>query len=153
MRAAGGGAQQRRNHMTTVTHAEPASWIARYYELCGAKDIDGAMEYWAPDGELRFANEEPVIGREAIRLSFKGFVDMWQKETHRLINLWELPGGIVIFELDIAFRMYDGNELDVHGMAVNRVDDQRFLEQRTYVDMGPVWAAAQKSASRAGVAG
>ena len=135
--------------MTAALDAEPATWIARYYELCGAKDIDGAMKYWAPEGELRFANEETLIGREAIRSTFKGFVDMWEKETHRLLDLWELPGGVVIFELDIGFRMHDGTELGVQGAAVNRIEGTRFLEQRTYVDMGPVWTAAQQAASGA----
>jgi ketosteroid isomerase-like protein len=128
--------------MTAVTDAGPATWIARYYELCGAKDIDAAMEYWAPEGELRFANEPPLIGREAIRSAFKGFVDTWEKETHTLLNVWELSGGVVIFELGIAFRMHDGTELGVQGAAINRVDGERFLEQRTYVDMSPVWDAA-----------
>jgi hypothetical protein len=137
------GTHDEETDMTGLADAESAKWIARYYELCGAKEIDGAMEYWAPEGELRFANEEPLIGREAIRSTFKGFVDMWAKETHTLLNLWELPDGIVIFELAIAFRMHDGTELGVQGAAVNRVDGGRFLQQRTYVDMSPVWAAAQ----------
>lgn len=135
--------------MAPDTPTRSATWIARYYELCGTKDIDGAMEYWAPHGELRFANEEPLLGRESIRTTFKGFVDVWAKETHTLTNLWELPDGVVIFELDVAFRMHDGTELGVRGAAVNRVEGERFLEQRTYVDMGPVWAAAQASGVQA----
>ena len=131
----------------TGTRAGSAAWIARYYEHCGAKEIDAAMESWAPDGELWFANEEPLIGREAIRSTFKGFVDLWAKETHTLLDLWETPGGVVIFELDLAFRMHDGTELGVRGAAVNRVTGERFLEQRTYVDMSPVWAAVQRSAA------
>lgn len=137
--------------MTTGTQTGSAAWIARYYELCGAKDIDGAMEYWTPEGELWFANAEPLFGREAIRTAFKGFVDTWAKETHTLVELWELPGGVVIFELDVAFRMHDGVELGVRGASVSRVAGEQFLYQRTYVDMGPVWAAAQRSG--AGAAG
>ena len=129
--------------MATATAAGTTAWIAHYYELCGAKDIDGAMEFWAPEGELRFANAEPVIGREAIRATFKGFVGMWAKETHTLRELWELPGGVVVFELNVEFRMHDGSEVAVVGAAINRVGGERFLEQRTYVDMGPVWAAAR----------
>lgn len=139
--------------MTAADRIGAAEWISRYYEHCGAKDIDAAMEYWAPEGELRFANAEPLIGREAIRSTFKGFVDAWAKETHTLLDLWELPGDVVIFELDITFRMHDGKELGVRGTAINRVEDRRFLEQRTYVDMGPVWAAAQQFAAGAGAGG
>jgi ketosteroid isomerase-like protein len=131
---------------TTTTGNNTAAWISRYYELCGAKDIDAAMEYWAPDGELRFANEAPLTGREAIRETFKGFVDTWAKETHTLLQLWELPNDVVIFELGVEFRLHDGEHVRVQGMAYNRVQGERFLEQRTYVDMSPVWAAAAASA-------
>lgn len=138
--------------MKTATQNATFNWMSRYYELCGAKDIDGAMEYWDSEGELRFANETPLVGREAIRMTFKGFVDMWAKETHTLTQLWELPNGVVIFELDVTFRMHDGREFDVRGMAYNRVSGERFLEQRTYVDMSPIWAAAAEAAlSRAAV--
>ena len=135
--------------MTTDTRSATFAWISRYYELCGSKDIDGAMEYWDAEGELRFANEPPLVGREAIRTTFKGFVDMWAKETHTLKQLWELPDGVVIFELDVAFRMHDGDELAIRGMAYNRVANDRFLEQRTYVDMSPIWTAATKAARSA----
>lgn len=134
--------------MTAATRPA-AEWIAHYYELCGTKQIDAAMEYWAPEGVLRFANEEPLVGRENIRATFKGFIDGWEKETHTLLDTWELPDGTVIFELDVHFRLHDGTELSVHGAAVNRVDGERFLEQRTFVDMSPVWAAIQAAAANA----
>jgi ketosteroid isomerase-like protein len=132
--------------MTEIASGASTGWIARYYELCGAKDIDGAMEYWDPEGELRFANEAPLVGREAIRTTFKGFVDNWSRETHTLRQIWELPDDVVIFELDVAFRLHDGREIAVRGMAYNRVVGERFREQRTYVDMSPVWEAAAQAA-------
>lgn len=127
-----------------VTKTESVAWLHRYYELCET-DIDGAMEFWAPEGQLRFANIEPLIGREAIRSSFKEWVSLWDTETHTIVDLWELPGGVLIFELGVAFRMHDGQEFSVRGAAITRVEDGKFLEQRIYVDLGPVWAAAQPS--------
>lgn len=130
--------------MTTGTPTGSAAWLTRYYELCET-DIDGAVEYWAADGVLRFANMEPLIGREAIRAAFKRMVAMWAEERHTIVNLWELPGGIVIFEMDVHFRMHDGTEIGVRGAAVQRVENEQFLEQNIYVDLGAVWAAAEKA--------
>jgi len=138
--------------MSDESDSSARAWIARYYELCGAKDIDGAMEYWDPDGELRFANEAPLIGREAIRTTFKGFVDMWSKETHTLGRVWAMPDDVVIFELHVNFRMHDGPEVNVRGMSYNRVANERYLEQQTYVDMSPVWTAAAAAALAASTA-
>ncbi|MFD2416466.1 nuclear transport factor 2 family protein [Amycolatopsis pigmentata] len=123
-----------------------APWIRRYYELCGAKDIDRAMEFWAPEGVLRFANFEPVVGREAIHSVLGGIVDNWVKETHTLLNLWELPGGLVVFEMDVAFDRHDGSHVVVPGAAVCQVEGERFLEQRIYVDMSPVFAPSDATA-------
>lgn len=125
--------------MTSKPGATSATWIKRYYELCGAKDIDGAMEYWAPEGIVRFANEEPLVGREVIRSTFKELVGMWAKETHTVLDLWELPEGLVIFELGVTFLRLDGAEVSVRGATISRVDGERFVEQRTYVDMAPVF--------------
>jgi ketosteroid isomerase-like protein len=118
------------------------AWIKRYYALLGEKDIDGAMQYWAPDGELRFANAEPVVGREEIRAKFRELVDSFAKETHTVLDLWELPDDVVIFELGVDFVRLDGGEASVRGATICRVEGERFLEQRTYVDLAPVFAAS-----------
>jgi hypothetical protein len=127
-------------NMSVGSGGAPEQWIRRYYELCGAKDIDRAMEFWGPKGVLRFANHEPVIGREAIHSVLSEIVHNWVKETHTLLNLWELPGGLVAFEMDVAFDRHNGEHVVVPGAAICQVDGGRFLEQRIYVDMSPVFA-------------
>lgn len=134
--------------MPTMTHADTATWLRRYYDACET-DIDAAMEFWMPEGELRFANIEPLLGKEAIRASFKEWVSMWAEERHTVVNLWELPEGVLVFELDVDFRMHDGTELGVRGAAITRVQDKRFVDQRIYVDLSPVWAAAQPASADA----
>lgn len=133
----------------TGTSSDTAAWIRRYYDACET-DIDRAVEYWAPDGVLRFANMEPLHGREAIRAAFKRMVAMWDEEIHTMLDLWELPGGVVIFEMDVAFRMFDGTRLGVRGAAVCHVENEQFLDQSIYVDLSEVWAAAERSAAGAG---
>ena len=133
--------------MTMGSGAASEPWIRRYYELCGAKDIDHAVELWAPEGVLRFANHEPVIGREAIHTALSDIVHNWVKETHTLLKFWELPDGLVAFEMDVAFDRHDGQHVVVHGASICRVDGERFLEQRIYVDMSPVFAPSSATSS------
>lgn len=129
---------------------ESAKWIRRYYDLCET-DIEGAMDFWAPEGVVKFANFEAKVGKEAILATFKEWIAMWETETHTLVNLWEEPGGVVIFELDVAFGMHDGTKIAVRGMAYNRIEGGLLHDQRVYVDLGLVWAAAAAQGSASAV--
>ncbi|QJY48023.1 nuclear transport factor 2 family protein [Pseudonocardia broussonetiae] len=133
--------------MTVSPESGAETWIRRYYQLCGAKDIAGAMEFWAPDGKLTFANFDTVIGRDAIHEALAQIVHSWIKETHTLHHLWVLPGDLVVFEMDVAFDRHDGRHVVVPGAAVCRVGDRCFLEQRIYVDMAPVFAPSEAATS------
>lgn len=128
--------------MTNGSATTSEVWIRRYYELADELDWDAVMEYWAPDGILRFANFEPCNGRAEIRATFDDLINSWAEERHTLLNIWDLPDGVVVFELGVAFVRHDGVAVDVVGAAVCRVDGERFLEQRIYVDLSPVFAVA-----------
>ena len=116
-------------------------WMKRYYELCDAKDIDGCMEFWAPDGRLRFGNAEPVFGAQAICAACTELMNSVAKTTHSLLNVWEMPDVLVIFEAGVDFVRLDGGEASVtalragarpHGGAVReRRHDLRARSGRT----------------------
>lgn len=127
---------------------ESGKMLRRYYDFCET-DVEKAMDFWAPGGSVKFANFEPMIGKETILATFKEWIAMWETEVHILKNVWEQPGGVVIFEMDLEFGMRDGTKIAVSGMAYNRLEDGLLKDQRVYVDLGPVWAAAaaQQSAS------
>jgi hypothetical protein len=42
--------------------------------------------------------------------------------------------------MDVAFDRHNGEHVVVPGAAICQVDGGRFLEQRIYVDMSPVFA-------------
>jgi ketosteroid isomerase-like protein len=131
--------------MTVESGITSEPWIQRYYELCGAKDIDNAMRFWAPEGVLKFANHAPVVGRDAIHSVLSDIVHNWVKETHTLLALYQLPGDLVAFEMNVAFDRHDGRHVVVPGAAICQVEGERFLEQRIYVDMAPVFASSTKT--------
>lgn len=128
--------------MAPAREADTYPWIHRYFTLCADKEIDAAMEYWAPEGTLQFANHPRVDGRETIRANFKQFVGNWQSETHTVRGVWELDHEHLLIEMRTRFRTHDGNEVTVEGVTFCRFNGERFLEQRTYVDLSPVLAGA-----------
>jgi ketosteroid isomerase-like protein len=133
--------------VTTGSGSTSGAWISRYYQLSDDLDWDGVMEYWAPDGVLRFANYEPATGRAEIRARFDELINSWAEAKHTLLNLWDLPGGVVAFELDVAFVRHDGVAVNLVGAAVCQVEGERFLVQRIYVDLSPVFAVTAPQAA------
>lgn len=117
-------------------------WLKPYMKLCDNKDVDGIMEHWAPDAVLKFAKGEPLVGEPAIRAWFTEFMDGLASQVHKLGRVWELPDGTVFFEAEVDNVRHDGGELTVQGLTVCRVEGEQFLENRTYVDIAPVFAGA-----------
>lgn len=128
--------------MTVTAGILAEAWIKRYYELADAGDMDGAMEYVAPDGVLRFANHEPLIGRQAIHSAMSELTGNWARQTHTLLDLWELPGNLVAFETEVRFVRHDGTTADVRGAAICRIDGETFLEQRIFVDLSAAFGTS-----------
>jgi ketosteroid isomerase-like protein len=122
--------------------ARSEAWIRRYYERCDDQDIEGAMQYWAPDAVFRFGNDEAVVGCDAIAAKSRQLIESTARQTHNLLGVWDLPNGVVVIEVKVAFVRLDGGQASVGGLGICRVDGERFLEQRIYADLAPVFAPA-----------
>lgn len=120
--------------MTTET------WLRDYYKLCDAKDVDGIMEHWAPNAVLQFGGGDPIVGATTIRAWFVKFMDSLASQKHKLGRLWELPDGHLVFEAEVENIRLDGHEVTVQGATICRVENGRFIENRTYVDISPAGA-------------
>ena len=126
------------------------AWIRDYYKHLDVKDIDAGMEYWAPEAELRFGSAEAVFGEHAVRASLVAMVNSVASATHRPLDFWELPDGLVIFEAQVDFQRLDGGAVTVAGVAFCQVQGDQFLKQRVLVDVAPVYAPTQPTAVEVG---
>ena len=115
-------------------------WLKPYMTLCDNKDVDGIMEHWSDDAKLTFAKGETIVGKEALREWFTEFMDSLHHQIHKLGRVWELPDGTVFFEAEVDNIRHDGRELTVQGLTYCRIEGEQFLENRTYVDIAPVFA-------------
>lgn len=114
-------------------------WLGRYYAAVDAKDVEEALEFFAPDARLRLGGGEPVHGREAIGRMLGAGLAAVDSTHHELKGIWEEEGGLVLFEVDVLYRLRDGRRLTIPGAAVCTVSQGRFTEQRLYADLSPIF--------------
>lgn len=119
--------------------AATREWLERYYAAVDAKDIDAALDFFAPDARLRLAGGDPVRGREAIGRMLGAGLDAVEGTRHELKGVWEEDEGHVLFEVDVVYRRRDGHTVTVPGAGVCTVSEGRFTEQRLYADLSPIF--------------
>jgi hypothetical protein len=57
---------------------------------------------------------------------------------HRLLTVLEGEDGTVACELEITYLKHGGSSITLPGALFARVEDGRFVEQRAYIDHGPL---------------
>lgn len=110
----------------------------------GPRDAEGFLALWHPDGLLHSPLfDGPIAGAEIGRLN-----DLQRQIAPDLVWQlldWTAEGDVVVIEWQ-STRHVAGARLDWRGVDKFRLLDGRIVEERVYMDTGPLRAA------RAGVA-
>jgi hypothetical protein len=116
---------------------ETVAWLARYYELLDQNRVGDAIRgFIAEDCTFRFGNREATgFLDEARRMS--GLV---KGVGHRLLTVLEGEDGTIACELEITYLKLDGSTITLPASLFARVENGRFVEQRAYIDHGPLLA-------------
>ncbi len=114
---------------------ETVAWLRRYYELIDSGRIREAIDQFLADGcTVRFAHREPTgFIEEARRLS-----KLVSGTRHQILTVVEGDDGTLACELEVTYTRRDGASVTLPGSLFARVEDGRFVEQRAYVDHGPL---------------
>ena len=59
---------------------------------------------------------------------------------HRILNVVEGEDGLIACELEVTYTKHNGSSITLPGSLFARVQDGRFVEQRAYIDHGPLLA-------------
>ncbi|MEU5952963.1 nuclear transport factor 2 family protein [Streptomyces sp. NPDC047525] len=127
--------------MTThpATHASPTEVFSRSLDLLLAKDIDGWVALWAPDGVLEFPFVLPgaphrLVGRDAVRSYMADYPDHIDLRSFEDLSVHrtEDPGTIVVELRGIGRVVATGRPFDMPYIQVVTVHEGRITRFRDY---------------------
>lgn len=126
--------------------ATPLETVRKYYACIDAGDLDGAFDLFDADASVRFGDQAPIEGREAIAAHVRGMVVPVAKEIeHRIVSSYEVPTGdttTVICEAVVTYTMrHSGNVHPHNAVTISEVDAAgHVVRQRNVGNLGPVIA-------------
>jgi ketosteroid isomerase-like protein len=127
-------------HTAPVAFAPDAAGWARLFAAIDARDADAFAAFLADDGEFRFGNAPPVVGRAAIRTAVAGFFAAIGGCRHRLLASWTGPSSAVC-EGEVTYTRQDGSTLTVPFVNVFTLGGGQIRSYRIFVDNGPLFSA------------
>ena len=121
-------------------------WARTLYDgSVDKKDAAGFAAVFADDAWMRFANNEPVIGRKNIEAAIAGFFTMLDTLKHQQTGVWS-QGDALILEANVTYRRLDGGMVTVPAVTIMRLTGTaaRPVVKRCqmFVDLTPLFAPA-----------
>jgi ketosteroid isomerase-like protein len=113
-------------------------FITDYFALMEAKNYERLADYLADDITLTFANTPTVTGKDTVLAQLSTIGSKVDSLSHPLINVWQEEDGIVVLEVDSVWRFPDGFETTIRACSIFTIVDNRFTDQRIYVDNTPI---------------
>ena len=113
-------------------------FLTEYFAVMEAKDYDRLADFFADDVSLTFANAPTVTGKDVVLAQLAAIGGKVDSLAHPLVNVWQEEDGVVVFEVDSVWRFPDGFEATVRACSIFTIYDQKFTDQRIYVDNSPL---------------
>ncbi len=104
------------------------------------QNVDGFVECLTPNATLRFGNQPPQTGRQAIAESIGGFFSMIEDLNHDRRQVFEVDGAVVV-EGSVEYLRKDGDTVEVPFCNVMYLNDagEQIRRYNIYVDQGPLF--------------
>jgi ketosteroid isomerase-like protein len=126
--------------MAMVELLTPETTIRELFAATDAKDVVANAAYVADDIELRFGNNEPVVGKAAYEAMSKEFYASLKSLRHEIHSLWTEDDDVVITEMTVHYERLDGRQLSLPCANVFRLRDGLVADYRIFMDINPVFA-------------
>jgi limonene-1,2-epoxide hydrolase len=114
------------------------SLLNDYFGAMESKDTERLGSYYADNITLTFANAPTITGRDAMLDRMVTLLGQVRSLAHRLINVWEEDGGVVILEVLSIWHLDDDSVIEITACSIFTIADHKFTDQRIYVDNAPV---------------
>jgi ketosteroid isomerase-like protein len=118
----------------------PERTIRELFATTDAKDVEANAAYLTDDIELRFGNNEPVVGKAAYIAMSKEFFASLSSLRHEIQSVWTVDEDIVITEMTVHYERLDGQRLSLPCANIFRLRDGLVADYRIFMDINPVFA-------------
>lgn len=119
--------------------SEVPEWLRDLYRQVDAADLDGYLEKYADDAEMRFGSAPAVKGKAAIREAL-GYGHQRHDMAHTFINVWT-TGDTSVCEFEVRYTMRsNGRVVEIPSLAIlrRRESDGLIDQMRVYIDAQPL---------------
>ena len=113
--------------------------VAAIFADIDAFDPDKFVAHLTPDVTFRFANADPVIGRDAVKEAVAGFFSTIDGLTHHILNSWDF-GDTTIVQIDVEYRRKDGKTVITPNADILIFQGDLVSDWQIYIDVAPVYA-------------
>ncbi|MEO8193678.1 MAG: nuclear transport factor 2 family protein [Gemmatimonadales bacterium] len=125
---------------------EVTEWARKLYaDGVDKRDADIFADGFVRDGWLRFGNNPPLVGQEAIRTGIAQFFTMMAGVEHESAGTYYVDGTLIL-EAKVTYTLHQGGTVSVHAVTIFKIADSgppRAENCRIYVDLTPLFSAVQ----------
>ncbi|MDV2996895.1 MAG: hypothetical protein N4J56_006600 [Chroococcidiopsis sp. SAG 2025] len=115
-------------------------WVREYFVTVDKLNVDNIIANFVENGQFRFGNAEPVVGKEAIRDALVKFFSAIKAMHHENVGLW-LGDSSAVFEAEVTYTRQDGTTVTLPCVSILRFRDNFIYDFRMVMDAAPVFAA------------
>lgn len=134
------------------TEQNVVDWAETLYSQgVDKKDAEVFANAFTENGWCRFGNNEPLVGREAIRGGIAQFFKVMAGLSHESSGTWYKDGNLIL-EARVTYTLHKGGTVTVPAVSIYKMtagESGRPMAEncRIYVDLAPLFAAAQEGAA------
>jgi len=133
-------------HANTAAGTADDDWTSAFFRDADTLVVEKLIAWFADTIEVRFGNAPPIRGRTAAEQSFREFFSSLGGMRHRreaLVSSGDLAAQMAV----VTYTRRDGSEVSMPVAShLRRVGGQKIDRLWIFIDLAPLFSAAQKSA-------
>jgi hypothetical protein len=115
------------------------AWAQALFRTIDERDTARFMTFIAEDARFLYAEFPPAIGRPAVEAAVAGFFASIEAISHRLDDVWSVPGHVVC-RGRVSYTRRDARVATMSFCNVLALAGDRVAEYRIYIDPSPLTA-------------
>lgn len=109
-------------------------WVTRLFHSIDTNDTHTFASFLTHDALFKFANQEPVVGKEAARQTVAEFLLSIKAIHHDVLDVWEKEGATACHGI-VTYTRHDSSQLRVPFANVFRMQGSLIQKYLIYVDV------------------